>query len=395
MSKTILSFLDKHAPALVAFKDETQLRFNNEFIVQSEYDLELQRRAEALIGKKIYELRRVSLNLLAAKTEIKTKIISAKALNQEVDSDWLEDEKVFENKINLLEKAISLKQQYQKQPTHEVERNIIDHGLLYASTPNEKTLEKIRTKDGIIELHKKGFRRLFYRNENGSLLTPYDMKVFIGLFRLWGINGKNIKFAFSFSELADVIYAEKSGGEYATIEKSLNNLAATSMIMEEYFSPKTGKRTRTVTHNPISNAIVDAEKQSAAIMFNQYLHESLEAGYVVHISMALYNDLASPTSKSLYLTISNRLQDQEYSMDIDTLIAHIGLHSNTRSKAVVTIKESLQELKEYGFLNDFDFIYRNGNIAKKVIFTPSEWAKSVGFGRDLSLAPLEMQRTLQ
>ena len=156
MSKTILSFLDKHAPALVAFKDETQLRFNNEFIVQSEYDLELQRRAEALIGKKIYELRRVSLNLLAAKTEIKTKIISAKALNQEVDSDWLEDEKVFENKINLLEKAISLKQQYQKQPTHEVERNIIDHGLLYASTPNEKTLEKIRTKDGIIELHKKG-----------------------------------------------------------------------------------------------------------------------------------------------------------------------------------------------------------------------------------------------
>ena len=226
-------------------------------------------------------------------------------------------------------------------------------------------------------------------------MTPYDMKVFIGLFRLWGINGKNIKFAFSFSELADVIYAEKSGGEYATIEKSLNNLAATSMIMEEYFSPKTGKRTRTVTHNPISNAIVDAEKQSAAIMFNQYLHESLEAGYVVHISMALYNDLASPTSKSLYLTISNRLQDQEYSMDIDTLIAHIGLHSNTRSKAVVTIKESLQELKEYGFLNDFDFIYRNGNIAKKVIFTPSEWAKSVGFGRDLSLAPLEMQRTLQ
>lgn len=394
MSKTILSFLDKHANALAAFREDTQLRFNNDFIVETEYNMELQKRSELLIGKKIYELKRISLKLQSEKNEIVKQIILSKALKQEIAPELLEQERIHDIKISLLEKAIEMKQQYQRQPTHEVERNILDHGLLYASTPNEKTLQKLRTKDGIIELHKKGFRRLYYRNENGVLLTPYDMKVFVGLFRLWGDKGKHASFSFTFGELADAIYAEKTGGEYGLMEKSLVNLAHTSIIMEEYFNPKTGKRTKTIIHNPISTAVIDSEMQTADITFSNYLHESLEAGNVVFISMALYNDLASPTSKSLYLTISNRMKDEEYSMDMDALIEHIGLHSSTRAKSVQTIKESLQELKDFGFLSDFDFIYKNGNVAKKVIFTPSEWARGIGYGRDLSLAALDIHATL-
>lgn len=390
-----MSFLDKHGQALVDFKADTQMRFNDEMIVQSEYELELQRRGEKLISKKIYELQRVSTKLESQKNDISKVILSAKESGQPIDHDLYEQENMLAVKISLLDRAIEIKRQYQKEPTHEVERNILDHGLIYATSPNEKTLEKLRTKDGIIELSKKGFRRLYYRNENGALLTPQDMKVFVGLFKLWADKGRNAHFSFKFSELAEVIYSEKTGGEYAIMEKALNNLAQTSIIMEEYFNPKTGKRTRTVTHNPISTADIDSEMMQADITFSNYMHESLAAGNVVFISMALYNDLASPTSKSLYLTISNRMKDQEYGMDIDTLIEHIGLHSSTRPKAVQTIKESMQELKDFGFLSDFDFIYKGGwNTAKKVIFTPSEWARKVGFGHQLSLAAMEVQATI-
>ncbi|MFE5324721.1 hypothetical protein ACFQ88_39390 [Paenibacillus sp. NPDC056579] len=388
MSKAILNFIDKHAPTLLQFKKNVQMRFNNDFFVESEFETELQMRSEMLIGKKIYELKRTAIKLESEKNEISKQMLFSRARGEQVDPELQELEELLDTKIRLLEKAIELKQQYQRQPTYEVDRNFLDHPLFSATTPNEKTLNELRTKDGIIEIRKEGFRRLFYRNENGNLLTTYDLKVFVGLFKLWGDKGRNATFEFTFNELANVLYAEKSGGEYGLFEKSLNNLAQTSIIMEEYFNPKTGKRTRTVTHNPISTAIVDGQEYYAKIEFSNYLHDSLEAGNVVVISMALFNDLASPTSKNLYLTITNRIKDEEFSMDLDTLIQHIGLHGNTRYKCVQTIKESFQELKDFGFLSDFEVIKR-GNLDKRVVFTPSNWAKEV-YGQNLSLAALEV-----
>lgn len=261
-------------------------------------------------------------------------------LDEEQQDEW----DVLNLQYKILAKAIEVKQEYQKQFTHPIERNFIGHGVFSSTTPNQETLKKIRTSEGIVEQVRDGFRKLYYRNENGNLLTTYDTKVFIGLLKLWETRGKNREIIFEFKELLHEIESDLSGGEYTTVAKSLENLARTSIIMEEYLDPSTGKKTRTRIHHPIQNAdiIYTKGRAEATIEFNNYLHDSLLAGNYVLINMGLFNDLATPTSKNLYLYIVNELSREDNRVEIDPLIEHLGLHASTRTKAINMIKDAFR-----------------------------------------------------
>jgi hypothetical protein len=108
------------------------------------------------------------------------------------------------------------------------------------------------------------------------------------------------------------------------------------------------------------------------VKFSDTIQNSLLTGNAIWISITLFNDLLASASKSLYVHLTNMIKEQEFHLDIDDLIAHIGLHGVERNRSVQTIKESMQELKDFGFLENYDVLHR-GTKAIKFMYTPSEW----------------------
>lgn len=335
----------------------------------------LDRSIETVAGKLKYinmiEIQKMELLLNQELVEIvKEKFHSSGYLTTE----QLEQEEKVELQLEILKKSIQLKKVYQSTYSHPVERNIIEHGLFDSTLPTNTTLERLRTPEGIIERHKDGFRRLFYRNDNGFFLTVFDSRVLIGLMKLWQDKGEGKLFEFQFKELLHAIELELNGGNYVMIAKSLDNLARTQIVMEEYLDPKTKKRTKTKIHNPIQNAVIDERNCTAKIQFNDLLHESLKQGNYVNISITLFNDLANDTSKNLYMFIVNYIQTMQHEgeivLDIDPLIEHIGVNASTRTKKVNLIKDALEELKGYEILQAGEVV-KVGRFHKYVRFEES------------------------
>ncbi|MEW9673587.1 hypothetical protein [Ammoniphilus sp. 3BR4] len=371
MSKKIENILDKAVPKLIDKKRELSLF--DIYVIEAELDKELDDVVKKLKNCNMRELTKV-------KEKINDQLINL--MREYIDSNGKNEELVsYQENLDMQQKVISktieTKQLYQKQFTHPVEKNVFRHGLFRSSTPNETTLQRIRTDKGIIEEVRNGFRKLYYRNENGYYLTTYDSKVFIGLLKLWEMKGKERAFHFQFKELLKVIESDLAGGEYNLLSKSLDNLARTSIIMEEYLDATSGKKTRTRIHHPIQNAdiIYTSGTAEAHIEFNNYLHDSLLAGNYVLINMGLFNDLATPTSKNLYLYIVNELSEHERNILIDPLIEHLGIVASTRTKAVNMIKEAFAELKDFDVIKDYDVI-KAGRFYKEFTFVPSDWLKN-------------------
>jgi hypothetical protein len=375
VKKKITDVIDRYGPQIQMEKKRLQKIYNSSMAVESELEHLTEQPCQLLFNNSINELSRLSTKLSAQRNEITTSILSAREKGEKPEADLLEREELLDIQIRILERTIHNKRSYQKKfADHPVERNIIEHALFSSTTPNEKTLQKLRTNEGIIEFDKHGFKKLYYRNENGNFLTPYDSKVFIGLFKMWEMKGKSRVFEFEYKELLKEIFTDLNGGEYVKVEESLDNLAKTSIVMEEYLNPNSKRRSRTRIHNPIQNA--DIQTTKATIEFNNYLHESLLGGNYIRVNMSLFNDLANPTSKNLYVLIVNSIKENILHFDIDALIPHLDLHSSTRTKAVNCIKDAFQELKLFDVITDAEFP-KVGNKQEKVYFQPSDWLKQM------------------
>jgi hypothetical protein len=374
MSKKIENILEKTIPRLI--QKRMELSFFDNYVTENELDKDIEEITTKLKNCSMRDLSKVKEKINDNRLLLMNEIMNSQNQGIEIDESLFQTKDTLDLQHRIVTKTIEVKQEYQKQFTHPVERNIVQHGFFSSTTPNEDTLKRLRTKDGIIEQVRNGFRRLYYRNENGNLLTTYDTKVFIGLLKLWETKGMNRTISFEFKEILREIESDLTGGEYETIQKSLENLARTSIIMEEYLDPKTGKKTRTRIHHPIQNADIIYERgkgiAKATLEFNNYLHDSLLAGNYVLINMGLFNDLATPTSKNLYLYIVNELATDQQKIAIDPLIEHLGLHGSTRTKSVNLLKEAFAELKDFDVIKHWD-VEKEGRVYKNFIFTPSDW----------------------
>lgn len=361
----IISLLEKYTKNILDIKKANMIE---------EYDFQLQYFSELMVGKKIDDLMQISKMLDDERNNLeKSRIINYANNNQlnQVNSELVDREEFLNVQLTLIENIKAQKKEYYRQSIYPVERNILEHPLFNVSTPKDKRLKLFRNEVNEINLHINGFRRLFYCNKNGILLTTFDMKLFIGLLKLWEIKGRCARFVFRFVELIDVIYEVKSGGLYQLIEKSLKSLSQTSIIMDEYFNPKTSERIRTRAYNLIRYCHIDRLANKVTIELSRPIHESMEGENVIKISMVMFNDL-QPVSRILYVQLTNCIKNGIFSIDLWKLIHHIGLQDRNRLRAVQTITRSLQELKGTGFISSFDII-KLGNKVKILRYTPSDW----------------------
>lgn len=366
-----MNLLRNNGQLVLDAKERLERCYNSPSMIESKVSVFIDEISKKLINYSTRDLRLAQQELVQRLSSILKENLKNIGINNH-EPEKIHEQNIIEYQLKIIEATIHNKQQYQKQFTHPVERNLIDHGLFSTTVPNQKTLKQMRTPEGIIQYEKQGCRKLYYRNDNGNLLTPYDAKVLIGIFKLWMHKGKNRLFSFKFKELLKELHSEPSGGEYELVAKSLENIAQTSIIMEEYFNPKSGKRTKTSIFNLIQNAEIDHINNKATVELNNYLHESLAGGNYIKINMSLFNDLATPTSKNLYLNIINKLPEDIRYVEIDTLIKHLDLHSSTRTKALTLIKQAFEELKIFNVIDSFE-IERRGRKAVKIFFTPTEW----------------------
>lgn len=375
VSYKIKKIFSEQVPALLELKKSLLDRYSSYEEVEQQIDFEINNIAEKIRYTNMREINKVDSSLNQELVKVVKENYSS---NGQASEEQKHLEQELEMKIKIIKRVIDIKKSYQKKFAHPVERNIIEHGLFDSSSPTNDTLKRMRTSEGIIERYKNGFRRLYYRNDNGNFLTSFDSRVLIGIMKIWQDKGKNKVFEFDFKDLLNAIELDLNGGNYGTIAKSVDNLARTQIIMEEYLDPKNKKRTRTKIHHPIQNADIDTVNYRVHIHLNDLLHNSLEAGNYVNISMALFNDLANDTSKNLYMFIVNYIPSQskgEQLLEIEPLIEHLGINSSTKTKKINLIKDALEELKSYDILKSWD-VKKVGRSYKFVQFEESAWLRN-------------------
>lgn len=372
LSKAITNTLEKYAPNLVAIREQLAGRTADEEMIKGQLEVEADTYCTPLLNKRIYELKRVHLQLMEKRNDLSSQFLNTRMEQKNPSNEMIEQLDTVEMQILMLEKAIHKKQEQNRQLSHSVERNFIDHPFISSSSPNEVTLKKKRKENGVLELNKTGFRNLFYQNGNGKVLLPSDARNMLGIFKMWEQKGKNKEFAFEFRELLKCVQADINGGEYEALHDSLDNLGKTSIVMEEYYDAEAKKRRRTKIHNPFQSVEIDRDSNQAHVKLSDDLFKNLLLGNVVSISISLFNDLATPTSKNLYLVVVNKTKDKEFILEVEPLIGHLGINSNEKSKAYSLLKASFEELQNFDVIQSFT-ILKNGRTPVKIIFQPSDW----------------------
>lgn len=365
LSKSILNNLEKNAQILVKSRKDLTKYSKDEAMIKGQIELEAEGFTKPLLYKSISELKRISVPLITRYTEI--------ALKDNQNEEVTEEIQLLQHQILILEKAIQIKQKQNRQLSHNMERNFIDHPFISSSSPNEETLQKQRKKDGSLEVNKTGFRNMHYNNSNGKLLLPTDARNMLGIFKLWEQKGKNQSFEFTFNELLKCVQVEAIGGEYNNLFDSLSNLGQTSIVMEEFFDAEAKKRMRTKIHNPFQDMEIDRTTNTVSVMLSNNLHKNLLIGNVVPISISLFNDLASPTSRALYLILVNKAKDGDLMLDVEQLLPHLGLHSSEKSKAYSHMQRAFEELQSFDVIQSFDIVRKERRVPVQVRFIPSDW----------------------
>ncbi|QQK77760.1 replication initiator protein A [Salicibibacter cibarius] len=373
MYKKAETILEKYDIKLVEKKRFLTKRYTNKQVIESEIDQEIELISKELLNVRMQDLERILYNLKQELSE----------LLKENDK-FIDEIELIEVQLKLLERTISNKQIYHKYYTHLVDRNIISHGFFSTSSPNKENI--VRTTDGSIEFTRSGLKKLHYRNNKGAVLTTYDTRILIGLFKQWEIKGKNPTFTVKFNEIIKAMNRDLNGGEYMAIGKSIDKISSTSIVMEKYSSPNNPKK-RTSIFNPIQSTLGYPENNCRKITFSDYLQNSLIAGNYITISMSLFNDLKLSTSKTLYINVIKMFSENTTIAEINPFIEHLGLHSYSSYKALQSIKKACQELIDFDVLKSYTIEKRN-RTPYKIHFFPSEWVQKMAIKENKRLLPL-------
>jgi len=303
--------------------------------------------------------------------------------NLSKDRDMQQQLLQIELSIECIEHIILIKREYNKLYTsHIIEKNMISGGLFVSGTPRTETLMQL-SEGEILQLERRGFRPIQYRNDNGALLNTYDTRVLVGLFKLWLDQGCSKTIQFEFKELADAMLTKPSGGEYNTIYQSLRNIAATWIEYKEYFDKKASTyHSAIVQHRPITSLAFVARtpdeengKERAAILtFHDILHDSLIRGNYIFINMALYNELPTQYARIIYLNILDAIDTKQYEFELDRMIEHIIVKDEkfNRARTVKMIDTSFNHLLNADILSSYELI-KMKNKFTHIKFQPADW----------------------
>jgi len=351
---------------------------------------DVQKIAKSLTSSNLHELKPILEKYKNKETELLKRVIHLQKTGNLTEKEH-QEQVFYDLIIKIIELAIQMKREYRKQhDSHILEKNLIEGGVFLSGAPHAARMNKLTGGD-ILELERRGFRPMIYRNDNGALLNTYDTRVLIGLFKLWIDKGKREQIEFEFKELAKAMVTKPSGGEYRLIHESLRNIAATWLEYKEYFDPNISKfYSATVKHRPIKSLAWIArtedeeggKERAAVIRFHEYLHNSLLDGNYVFINMVIYNELPTSYARIIYLNILDAIENGNTRFDLEQLMEHIILvgESSNRARTIKTIETSFRHLQDADVITDFNLV-KSKRTFTHIDFTPSEWLqghRSVG-----------------
>lgn len=274
--------------------------------------------------------------------ELTRQKLDLKAKGHPIPTDLDQQEKLAYFRRALLEKAMAYKEVEQKKNDYSIDKELLDYPVMSVKGRTKSALKEIQTADGmLLNVPRNGFQSTYYTNKQGVFLSTFDGRVLLGVSKIWEMKGKKRIFEFTFNELSKAIHGNSEGEEYNILAESLVNIAATSIVLNEFSGPDLNTETMTThIHNPITSATVSRSQRTAVIEFSQRMHENLLNGKVVNLSMTLFNDLASETSKLLYPTLLNKAIDGEFTIPTPLLFEHLDLQGSTAYKNLTSLKIS-------------------------------------------------------
>lgn len=377
--------VDQYTDELYTMKNELKSHhlINEDQINQTLLD-QMNKYVSSFQSVQINEIKPLKDSFKEQETDRLKKIILKQSTGISISAKDQKELDLISISIKILDHILLHKREYQKQfSSHIFEKNLLASGAFLSGTPHAKTTHKLGQSENILELERRGFRPIVYRNDKGVVLNTYDTKVLIGLFKLWMVQGCNQKIEFEFKELAEAMLTKPSGGEYKLIYDSLQSIAATWIEYKEYYDqPKHKYYSATVKHRPITSLKLiarkkeeeDGKERAAAIMFHDILHESLLERNYVFINMVIFNELPTSYARMIYLSILNGIENDNYIFNIDELINQIIItdENYNRARTIKTIKNAFEHLLQADIIAGYDFV----KVKNKVMFiqyTPAEW----------------------
>lgn len=297
----------------------------------------------------------------------------------------------YEIARNLLNKAIEIRRKNNK-ITSPVDTNILSASPFYLG--GSRALKQEAKKRGFIKLEKNGFRRLTYQNDLGVLLTFNDAKTLFALFALWEEQHYAEWTKFTIYQLLDKMNTEKGGNQYKIALTSLEKLRNTSIVLQEAYDVKTGKRFITERFNLIIadrfTEEYDANKRIKSriyeIQFSPYVRESVKNGYYSLISLALWDEIESESAKALYSMLTGVMtmegneayfkEGEILQLPLDVVYEHLKLDNPRPSRNKTVVEAGCEELEEIEVIDNFYFIGR-GRTAEFLVIKPSSWLMNI------------------
>ncbi|MGF9891648.1 replication initiator protein A [Priestia megaterium] len=345
--------------------------------------LEAAKRIEAMRKFKLTDFK-VAKDLLQ---EEELKLYKQKEKNGKVIEKSVIE--TIETAVKLVEKARELRR-VNSRLTSKVDTNILNATPFYPG--RSKKLIDQGKKQGYITFEQEGVRKLTYHNDMGLLLTLNDAKTLFALFALWDDQGQNSWLSFTEYQLLDKMNMGYGGRQYQMLRDSLEKLRNTSVVFQDAYDIKTGTRYVTERFNLIiaDREFIDEDQSGRVrsrkyeIQFSPHIYESIENGYYSLISLALWDELRTDTSKAIYSMISgignmaNKeeyiREDQTYLLPINVVYKQLKLESPKPVRNKEVVERACEDLVNAEVIEKFYFMgSEKGNRVHSLVIKPSEW----------------------
>lgn len=292
---------------------------------------------------------------------LKEKQIKAMESGSDLHEDQLYDLTILELKMKIIDSAMFCRKEARaKKGEHPVLHKHIDYPVFSVDNPRRATLQKLQKSNGIIiEKREGGFRQLYFKNENGMLLTDYDHKVFSSLCKLCLDHGFPKEMHVGIADIIEEMKIPSPGGkDYESIRHSLMDIYNTSIVFEDSLTEDFDENTSFEYHRIFQAFSANGKKfTNFKVLFQDYIHAALINGDFLSINMYLMNDLTMDTARSLYKVVLNEYSKEEkevYEFEFKSLRAHIDVDRSNDHRANQSIKKALHELCASGIISNFE-----------------------------------------
>ncbi|MEM1551043.1 MAG: replication initiator protein A [Candidatus Hadarchaeales archaeon] len=188
------------------------------------------------------------------------------------------------------------------------------------------------------------------------LPSPFGADIYLALLFLTMKNPSRT-ISFTFYELARIMGLKPSGELYRRMGEQLKRLASITITAYHCFVTEGGVEEKVENVPLISFLELHPRGERENILtWGEKLWENIRNKLVVPINLPLYFSLRLPTAKVLMRFLNSVLSPGERGeFPVSFLVSRLGLGESRRGKAgSVVIKKAAQELKERGFLEEYE-----------------------------------------